>query len=359
MKKIILTGGGTAGHVAPNLALVPALKAAGYKIYYIGSHNGIERELVEAAGIQYFGISSGKLRRYKSFKNATDIFRVSKGLFDALKIIRKIKPDVVFSKGGFVVVPVIAAAKLLRVKSVIHESDMTPGLANKLAMPFAAKICVSFPETMTYIKASKGVVTGTPIRKQLLKGNMQTGFNFTKLNPNHNPVLLVTGGSTGAAAINASVREALPSLLKKFQIVHLCGKGNLADISQEGYVQFEYVNDEMPHIFAMASLVISRAGANTLFELIALNKPNLIIPLPAAQSRGDQIQNAASFKKQGFSLVLPEEELTAERLYKDALTLYETRNDFISRMKEHDVTNGIKNVIDVIESAFVNTTTNE
>ena len=348
MKKIILTGGGTAGHVAPNLALVPALRAAGYEIYYIGSHKGIERDLVEAAGIPYFGISSGKLRRYRSIKNATDIFRVGKGLFDAMRIIRKLKPDVIFSKGGFVVVPVIAAAKLLRVKSVIHESDMTPGLANRLAMPFATKICVSFPETMAHVPASKAVLTGTPIRKQLLKGGAQAGFDFTKLTPGGKPVLLVTGGSQGAAAINACVREALPMLLEHFQIVHLCGKGNLAEIEQTGYAQFEYVNENMANVLAMASVVISRAGANTLFELVALAKPNLLIPLPSTQSRGDQLQNAASFKKQGFSVVLPEEELTAERLVREVAALYEKRDVFSTKMKEQDVTNGVKNVMAVI-----------
>lgn len=349
MKKIILTGGGTAGHVAPNLALVPALKAAGYEVYYIGSHNGIERGLVETAGIPYFGISSGKMRRYMSIKNATDIFRVGKGLFDALRVIRKIKPDVIFSKGGFVVVPVIAAAKLLRVKSVIHESDMTPGLANKLAMPFATKVCASFPETMAHIPAAKAVLTGTPIRKQLLKGSAQVGFTATGLLPNGKPVLLAMGGSQGAAAINTTLREALPVLLDKFQIVHLCGKGNLTEIAQPGYAQFEYVNEGMANVLAMASIVISRAGANTLFELVALAKPNLLIPLPATQSRGDQLQNAASFEKQGFSKVLPEGEMTAERLVAEVTELYKNSEIFSTKMKEQDVTNGVKNVMAVIK----------
>jgi len=353
MKKIVLTGGGTAGHVAPNLALVPTLKAAGFEIYYVGSHEGIERKLVEDVGIPYFGISSGKLRRYKSFKNATDIFRVGKGLLDAIGVIRKIKPDLVFSKGGFVVVPVIAAARLLRVKSVIHESDLTPGLANKLAMPFATTICVSFPETLRHV-GKKGVLTGTPLRAELFKGERAVGFKFTGLNSAGLPVLLVTGGSQGANAINACVREALPGLLQKFQVVHLCGKGNLSGIGQAGYAEYEYINEAMADVLAMADIVVSRAGANTLFELAALGKPNLLVPLPASQSRGDQILNAASFKKQGFSVVLPEEEMTEERLVRDIDCLFAQKEQFVQNMKNMNANmfNGVENIIDVILKNF-------
>ena len=351
MKKIILTGGGTAGHVAPNLALVPALKSAGFEIYYIGSHSGIERELVEAASIPYFSISSGKLRRYKSIRNVTDIFRISKGLLDAIRIIRKIKPDIIFSKGGFVVVPVVAAARLLRIKSVIHESDMTPGLANKLAMPFAAKVCVSFPETLAHVPKSKGVLTGTPLRAELLSGSKEAArelFNENGPGTRSVPILLVTGGSQGANAINTCVRDTLPKLLQKFRVIHLCGKGNLSGIQQPGYVEFEYLNEEMADVLAAADIVVSRAGANTIFELAALGKPNLLIPLPAASSRGDQIQNAASFTKQGFSMVLLEQEMTPERLLQDVTWLYENRQQFYEKMKAQNMTNGVGNVIAVI-----------
>ena len=349
MRKIILTGGGSAGHVAPNLALVPSLKAAGFEIYYIGSHNGIERGLVEAAGIPYFGISSGKLRRYKSIKNVTDIFRISKGLLDAIRIMRKIKPDIVFSKGGFVVVPVIAAARLLRVKSIIHESDMTPGLANKLAMPFAAKICVSFPETLTHVSKSKGILTGTPLRAELLNGDPKSGMEiFNKKTPDSRRILLVTGGSQGANAINACIRATLPELLKKFRVVHLCGKGNLSGIREPGYVEFEYLNEKMANVLAAADIVVSRAGANTLFELVALGKPNLLIPLPASSSRGDQILNAASFARQGFSMVLPENDMTPERLLQDITLLYENRQQFCEKMKAQNMTNGVENILGVI-----------
>jgi len=349
MKKIILTGGGTAGHVAPNLALIPSLKAAGFEIYYIGSHTGIERGLVEAAGIPYFAISSGKLRRYKSIKNITDLFRVTKGLADAVRIIRRIKPDIVFSKGGFVVVPVIAVARLLRVKSVIHESDMTPGLANKLAMPFATKVCVSFPETLAYVPKQKGILTGTPIREELLNGCQKAGLEVFKGESNNNrPVLLVTGGSQGAAAINTCVRNALPEVLKQFRVIHLCGRGNLSGINQPGYVEFEYLNEKMADVLAAADIVVSRAGANTLFELIALGKPNLLIPLPQEVSRGDQVQNAASFAKQELSMVLPEKDMNPARLLEDIEQLYDKRQEFCNKMKEQNMTNGVKNVVQVI-----------
>jgi len=349
-KKIILTGGGTAGHVIPNLALIPALKSAGFEIYYIGSHNGIERELIESTGIPYFGISSGKLRRYINLRNITDVFRVVKGVGDALKIIRRIKPDIIFSKGGFVVVPVIAAARILRVKSVIHESDITPGLANKLAIPISTKVCVSFPETLNHVPKDKSILTGTPIRAELLKGNKLAGFKYTKLTDNGKPVLLVTGGSQGAAAINKNIRELLPEILDTFQVVHLCGKGNLSEKIHTGYAQFEYVNEAMPDIMAMADIVISRAGANTIFELLALQKPNILIPLPIEVSRGDQILNAESFRKQGFSMVLEEKDMTPERLKKEIKMLYDSRATFQKQMSNFKGIDGIKKIMDVLLS---------
>ena len=351
MKKIILTGGGSSGHVTPNLALVPELVDAGYQVFYIGSHNGIERELVEEAGIPYYGISSGKMRRYRSLKNVTDIFRVCKGLTDAIGIIRKIKPDIIFSKGGFVVVPVVTAGRLLRVKTVIHESDMTPGLANKLAMPFAHKICVSFPETLAKIPKNKGILTGTPLRNKVFTGDRQVGLQLLGGSGAARPVLLVTGGSQGASAINKAVRDALPTLLEKFRIIHLCGRGNLSGIQQDGYVEFEYLNEEMPDVLAAADIVLSRAGANTIFELVALGKPNLLVPLPVEVSRGDQVQNADSFARQGLSSVLPEKEMTKARLLQDLTMLYENRETFRQTMVAQDVSGGVKKVLAVINGA--------
>ena len=311
MKRIILTGGGTAGHVTPNIALIPKLRELGYDIQYIGSYNGIEKELIEPFGIPYHGISSGKLRRYFSLQNFTDPFRVIKGFGEARKLIKGLKPDVIFSKGGFVSVPVVLAGKRCKVPVIIHESDMTPGLANKLAIPSAVKVCCNFPETLDALPEGKAVLTGSPIRQELLTGDKDAarkmcGFTDEK------PVILVIGGSLGAVAVNEAVRAALPELLKQFQIIHLCGKGKVDHSLKEikGYCQFEYIKNELRDLFALADVVISRAGANAICELLALRKPNLLIPLSARASRGDQILNAHSFERQGFSLVIEEEQLT-------------------------------------------------
>ncbi|MCL2378444.1 MAG: undecaprenyldiphospho-muramoylpentapeptide beta-N-acetylglucosaminyltransferase [Defluviitaleaceae bacterium] len=349
MKKIILTGGGTAGHVTPNLALLPTLRAEGFEIHYIGSKDGLERELVKDTGIQYHAISAGKLRRYMDFKNITDIFRVIKGLKDAIGVIRRVKPDIIFSKGGFVTVPVLAAARILKVKSVTHESDITPGLANRLSQPFVNKICVSFPETLAYLPEHKCVLTGTPIRQEMLKGDREKGLQLCNFPLSGNkPVVLVTGGSQGAAAINACVREALPRLTKIFRVIHLCGKGNLSGITLPDYAEFEYMQAGLADLFALADVVISRAGANTLFELLALRKPNLLIPLTKEASRGDQILNAESFARRGFSVILPESSMTPERLLKDIELLYNGREIFITNMTAHNQTDGVSQVMDVL-----------
>ena len=334
MKRIILTGGGTAGHVTPNIALLPRLKELGYDIQYIGSYTGIEKELIEPFGIPYHGISSGKLRRYFSVQNFTDPFRVLKGFREAHKLIRQLKPDVIFSKGGFVSVPVVLAGKRCKVPVIIHESDMTPGLANKIAIPSAAKVCCNFPETLKSLPEGKAVLTGSPIRQELLSGNKIAAMDMCHFTSDK-PVILVIGGSLGAVAVNNAVREALPELLKDFQIIHLCGKGKMDESLKdvEGYCQFEYIKNELRNLFALADIVISRAGANAICELLALHKPNLLIPLSANASRGDQILNARSFERQGFSLVLEEEQLTKETLLAAVKNLYENRTTFINSMK--------------------------
>lgn len=307
MKKIVMTGGGTAGHVTPNIALIPSLRQAGYEISYIGSYNGIEKNLIEAQNIPYYGIASGKLRRYFDPKNFTDPFRVGKGFFQARAILKKIKPDIVFSKGGFVSVPVVLAAKTRHIPSIIHESDMTPGLANKLAIPCATKVCCNFPETVKYLPEGKAVLTGSPIRGELLTGSRPAALKFCGFDTRH-PILLVIGGSSGSIVINTAVRHSLDTLLEQFQVIHLCGKNNLdpALENRTGYAQFEYISENLPDIFAAADLVISRAGANTICELLALRKPNILIPLSKNASRGDQILNARSFAAQGFSKVIEE-----------------------------------------------------
>lgn len=353
MKKIVLTGGGTAGHVTPNIALLPKLKEAGYEIYYIGSYEGIERKLIESYEIPYYGISSGKLRRYFDWKNFSDPFKVLKGYGQAISILKKLKPDVVFSKGGFVSVPVVMAAKHCKIPAIIHESDMTPGLANKLAIPSATKVCCNFPETLQYLPEGKAVLTGSPIRSELLKGDKVHALNFIGNFTAEKPTLMVIGGSIGSVVINDTVRKALPELLKEYQVVHLCGKGNLAlelDDTQ-GYVQYEYIKEELNDLFALADIVISRAGANAICELLALHKPNILIPLSAAASRGDQILNARSFEKQGFSYVLEEEKLTEETLLEAIRQVEEKKNSYRKAMEASSRIDSVTKVFELIEEA--------
>ena len=348
MKRIILTGGGTAGHVTPNIALIPKLRELGFDIHYIGSYNGIEKDLIEPFGIPYHGISSGKLRRYFSLQNFTDPFRVIKGFGEARKLIKNLKPDVIFSKGGFVSVPVVLAGKKCKVPVIIHESDMTPGLANKIAIPSAAKICCNFPETLE----GKAVLTGSPIRQELLSGNKIAAMDLCKFTADK-PVILVIGGSLGSVVVNNAVRESLPCLLKDFQIIHLCGKGKTDESlkNTKGYCQFEYVKDELRDIFALSEIVISRAGANAICELLALRKPNLLIPLSAKASRGDQILNARSFERQGFSMVLEEEDLTKETLTSTVYKLFEKRGSYVDAMRNSNQQDSIDTIISMITQA--------
>ena len=350
MKRIVLTGGGTAGHVTPNIALLPKLKELGYDIQYIGSYNGIEKEMIEPFGIPYHGISSGKLRRYFSVQNFTDPFRVLKGLGEARKLIRDLKPDVIFSKGGFVSVPVVIAGKQNKVPVIIHESDMTPGLANKLAIPSATKVCCNFPETLEHLPKEKAVLTGSPIRQELLSGNKIAAMDLCGFSADK-PVILVIGGSLGSVAVNNAVRGALPELLRTFQVVHLCGKGKLDKslVGTKGYIQFEYIKEELRDIFSLADVVISRAGANAICELLALRKPNLLIPLSANASRGDQILNARSFERQGFSVVLEEEETTKESLLAAIQKLYANRSSYMDAMRNSGQHDSINTIIGLIE----------
>lgn len=351
MKRIVLTGGGTAGHVTPCIALLPELKKAGYDIQYIGSYQGIERKLIEEYNIVYHGISSGKLRRYFDSKNFTDPFKVMKGYFEAGKVLKQIKPDIVFSKGGFVTVPVVMAAKKLKIPVIIHESDMTPGLANRLALPSATKVCANFPETIKYLPEDKAVLTGTPIRKELFSGNKIKGLDFCGFTANK-PVILIIGGSTGSRAINEVVRGMLPTLLRDYQIVHLCGKGNLDERFQDtpGYVQFEYIKEELSDLLAASELVISRAGANAICELLALRKPNILIPLPASSSRGDQLLNAESFERQGYSLVLKEEDLSLATLLDAINKVIDAKQDYINAMNKSVLNNSVETIVKLIEA---------
>ncbi len=352
MKKIVLTGGGTAGHVTPNIALIPELKKQGYEIHYIGSYEGIESKLIADLGIPYYGISSGKLRRYIDLKNISDPFKVVKGLHQARRLLKKIKPDVVFSKGGFVSVPVVVAAKSRRIPCVIHESDMTPGLANKLCIPCASRVCTNFPETLKHLPPEKAVLTGSPIREELFHGDAAKGLAFCGFD-NHKPVILVIGGSLGAVAINNAVRNILPKLLENYQVIHLCGKDKLdASLNHtKGYVQFEYIKEELSDLMAAADIMISRAGANAICEILALRKPNILIPLSAQASRGDQILNAASFEKAGYSIVIQEEELTDEKLLTAVNQAYNSQEEYKKAMKRSQLNNSIEKIVGLINEA--------
>lgn len=350
MKKILLTGGGTAGHVMPHMALIPYLKEASYHIDYIGSYKGIEKKLITEIDIPYFGIASGKLRRYFDWKNFTDIFRIMFGTLQATYRIARLKPDVVFSKGGFVTVPVVVGAWLNRVPIVIHESDMTPGLANRIALKFSKYICTTFEKTLRYVPKAKGIHTGSPIRQTILDGNADKGYGFTGLDKDK-PVLMMTGGSLGAKALNNALREALPILTQSYSIVHQCGKGNLDTKLNDtaGYKQYEFIGKEMPDLYAMADIVISRAGSNTITEILALKKPNILIPLPASQSRGDQILNANAYDEAGYSVVLTQETLTADSLVKTVTELMDKKNIYVHNMATADNTNGTEKIFHILD----------
>lgn len=353
MKKIVLTGGGTAGHVTPNIALIPGLHEAGFYVEYIGSYRGIERKLIKNLEIPYHGISTGKLRRYFDVKNFSDPLRVIRGFSEAAKLMKIVKPDIVFSKGGFVSVPVVMAAKKAKIPVIIHESDMTPGLANKLSFNSADKICCNFPETVNMLPEGKAVLTGSPIREELFTGDKEKAKKFLNLNDDK-PVIMVMGGSLGALKVNEAVRSVLPELLKEYNVVHLCGKDKVDESLKnkegyEGYIQFEYIHDELKDLFALCDLFISRAGANSICEILALAKPNILIPLSAKQSRGDQILNARSFEKQGFSVVIEEEEITNELLLNKINELYENRDHYIDNMKKSEQGNACKQIIELIK----------
>ncbi|UOQ43604.1 undecaprenyldiphospho-muramoylpentapeptide beta-N-acetylglucosaminyltransferase [Halobacillus salinarum] len=351
-KRILFTGGGTAGHVIVNLALIPEFQKQGYEVDYIGSYEGIERQLIESiSGVTYHSISTGKLRRYMSKENFKDPFKVMKGLLQSIGIIRKRKPRVVFSKGGFVSVPVVAAAKLNRVPAIIHESDYTPGLANKLSFPFAHKILATFPETMQHLPEEKGEYIGAVVREELFTGNARKGLQLCGFT-SQKPVLMVMGGSTGSKKINEAVRSNLEPLLNDLQVIHVCGKNNVDPaFNHRGYAQFEYVKDELKDLFAASDFVVSRAGSNSIFEFLALRKPMLLIPLSRKASRGDQILNADSFVKQGYAHKLEEEDLSNERLLSEIRHLIDDKEAMIQQMENYQSEKTKERVVSLIQNA--------
>ena len=349
MKKIVLTGGGTLGHVTPHLALIPRLQEAGYEIHYIGTENGMEAPKMRAVpGVTYHAVKSGKLRRYFSWQNFTDPFRVIAGAFQSARLMGKIRPDVVFSKGGFVAVPVVFGAWLHRIPVLCHESDLTPGLANKLCRPFAKRFATTFPECAETL-GKKAEMTGTPLRPELFSGSRDKGLELFGFS-GEKPVLLMMGGSSGAQSVNACLREALP-LLKDFDIAHICGKGNLDPSldGTEGYRQIEFLDAELPDALACTDLVLSRAGANALCEFQALGRPMLLIPYPKGASRGDQILNANSLKKRGLCHVLAQEDMTPESLAAAVGETWADRDILTEALKNAPPADGTERVLEMIE----------
>jgi len=324
VKHLLCTGGGTAGHVIPAIPVIERARAEGVRVSFVGSRSGLEAKLLADVDVDYHGIASGKLRRYLSRENLADVFRVAAGVWQAWRLLGRLRPDVVFSKGGFVSFPVVFAAWLRRIPVVAHESDLTPGLANRLAQPLLRTLCVTFPETRAPRLRGRQVFTGTPLRPALLTGDAGRGRALVGA-PADRPLLLVTGGSLGADAINRAVRDALAELLDRFVVVHVCGAGKLADLPRPGYHQFEYVTDDWGDLLAAADLVVSRAGANTLFELLALGKPALLIPLSPRVSRGDQVENAEYAWLRGYARVLPENELSGAALVRAVADAYADR----------------------------------
>ncbi|AWB43265.1 undecaprenyldiphospho-muramoylpentapeptide beta-N-acetylglucosaminyltransferase [Paenibacillus sp. CAA11] len=350
MKKIIFTGGGSAGHVTVNMALIPKFIHEGWSVDYIGSANGIERQLIHSKlGVTYHSISTGKLRRYLDWKNIKDPFKVVKGVIQAYKIINRQKPDIVFSKGGFVSVPVVIGAWLNKVPVIIHESDLTPGLANKIASKFSSVVCTTFPETAAAFSHNKCRYVGPVLREEMKKGSRERGRKFTGIVELNKPIVLVMGGSLGSRNINEAVRQSLPKLTKQFAVVHLCGKGNLdPTISYPEYRQYEYINEELPDLLAMCDLVISRAGSNSIFEFLSLKRPMLLIPLSKQQSRGDQILNAGSFEQHGYCKVLYEENLSPSSLTTSIEALAEDKDIYVKNMGSFKSKDALTDLYDLI-----------
>jgi len=353
MKKhrLVFTGGGTAGHVTPNLALIHVLLSE-FEIHYVGSNTGVERHLVEAEGIAYHAVTSGKLRRHLTLKNSLTPFKLLLGVIQAYVLIRKLKPKLVFSKGGFVALPVVVGAWLNRVPVIAHESDLSPGLANKLSFPFVSTVCVTFDAGKNYFKNSTKVrVTGTPIRPELLQGNCEAGLAQCGFNQDK-PCVLVIGGSQGAKILNTCIRDQLDDLCMRFNIIHLCGAGKLDTglLGRAGYFQLEYANQELPDLFAASDLILSRAGANALYEILALEKPHVLVPLSRRYSRGDQIDNARYFEKKGVSVVLDEENMTSSDV-RDALDDVYARRDLItSEIKTLKIKSATETLVNLILS---------
>jgi UDP-N-acetylglucosamine--N-acetylmuramyl-(pentapeptide) pyrophosphoryl-undecaprenol N-acetylglucosamine transferase len=336
--------------VTPNLALLPALRSCGFAPEYVGDPRGIERRLAEEAGLVFHGVQTGKLRRYLSLQNFIDPLRIVIGIVQATWLLFRRRPAVVFSKGGFVGVPVVIGAWLNRIPVIVHESDLTPGLANRLSFPFARRICLAFAETARMLPGRDVVYTGTPVRRELLAGDRARGLERFELDPGLR-TLLVFGGSQGAQAINEQLRATLPQLPDDLQVLHICGAGNLVPELEERdhYRQYEYLGAEFGDAFACADVVLSRAGANSLAELIALRKPAIVVPLPTAASRGDQIDNARLFVEKGYGLAMVQAELTPQSLLAAVEQALDGSDAFVRAMDEAESHDPAVRIVDLLD----------
>ncbi len=342
MKNIVLTGGGTLGHCTPHFAILPYLKNHFDNVYYIGSKKGIEKDLVLKNNLPYYDIDVTKLDRSSILKNFSIPFKLINSINQAKEILKRLSPSVVFSKGGFVGLPVTIASKLLKIPVIIHESDLSIGLANKIASRFADKTLFSFDKDF---KIKNQMVVGPPINDKLFKTTKSDAIKYYNFNPDK-PVLLVTGGSLGASAINDYIRKNLCSLTKKFNILHITGKGNLSNINNPNYYQTEFT--EMQYAYALCDLAVSRAGSNTAFELIALKKPTVFIPLPKGASRGDQIENANYFASKNLCKTLNQENINL--LKNELFSLYENRNYYLKNLKNNPISVGNKKIASLLKT---------
>ncbi|MEE9451418.1 MAG: undecaprenyldiphospho-muramoylpentapeptide beta-N-acetylglucosaminyltransferase [Gammaproteobacteria bacterium] len=360
-KCIVFTGGGSAGHVTPNIAVINKCLHEGWQVAYIGSAQGIEKQIVSNHTIPFYSIASGKLRRYFSWQNFIDPFKILFATGQSFFLLRKIKPRLIFSKGGFVSVPVVVAAWLRRIPVIAHESDLTPGLANRLSLPFVSKICITYPKSKKFFKKQdKVIVTGAPLREELFHGCAARGRSYCQFNTDKD-VLLISGGGLGSALINQTVRAALPQLVEKFNIIHLCGQGKM-DHSYDnlsGYQQFDYVNDELPDLLAAANIVISRSGSNSVYELLALKKPHIFIPLSTKASRGDQIDNAKFGANEGLSTVINEEALDANTLLRAIDAVQANISEIQIKLENFSITSGTQAIYQVISDLGSNSTSHK
>lgn len=352
--RIVFTGGGTAGHVTPNLSIMAALYAEGWQIDYIGSETGVEKNIIAETGLPYHGVSSGKLRRYFSWRNFIDPFKIILGIAQSYRLLKQMQTDVIFSKGGFVAFPVVVAGWLNRIPVIAHESDLSPGLANRLGFPFVNKICLTFGAARVHFKRQDKVeVTGTPIRRELFEGLKANAYDLTGF-PGKKPCLLIIGGSQGSASLNRAVRQGIDYLTEQYEVIHLCGKGKIDTefLNYPGYFQMEYASQELPDLYAAADIVVSRAGANSLYEILALQKPHVLVPLPAATSRGDQIQNARFFQEQGISQVVNDQELNADTLIEAIEIVNQNKEAISARIKALKIRSATSDIIAIIKEAL-------